>query len=138
MSKFERLNDSNEDKSVQNADLLLKGLQYATSINNTFTLITGMSTDMGKTMTKSSVLSLCHLVELLKAIQMTYHKKKEPFIFTIQNIIQALCNKLLSFVMAAKKRLMSDKKYSEKRLDILSGIVLVANALSGPSKNRIN
>ena len=29
---------------------------------------------------------------------------------------------------------MSDKKYSEKRLDILSGIVLAANALNGPSK----
>ena len=28
---------------------------------------------------------------------------------------------------------MSDKRYNEKRLDILSGLVLAANALNGPS-----
>lgn len=32
-----------------------------------------------------------------------------------------------------KKRVISDKKYSEQRLDVLSSLVLAENALSGPS-----
>lgn len=32
-----------------------------------------------------------------------------------------------------QKRVISDKKYSEQRLDVLSSLVLVENALSGPS-----
>ncbi|MEQ2198854.1 hypothetical protein XENOCAPTIV_019594, partial [Xenoophorus captivus] len=31
------------------------------------------------------------------------------------------------------KRVISDKKYSEQRLDVLSSLVLAENALSGPS-----
>lgn len=31
-----------------------------------------------------------------------------------------------------QKRVLSDKKYNEKRLDILSGLVLAGNALNGP------
>ena len=33
-----------------------------------------------------------------------------------------------------QKRIISDKKYSEKRLDALSALVLVENALNGPCK----
>jgi hypothetical protein len=32
-----------------------------------------------------------------------------------------------------QKRIVSDKKYTEKRLDILSGLILAGNALNGPS-----
>lgn len=32
-----------------------------------------------------------------------------------------------------KKRVISDKKYSEQRLDVLSSLVLAENALNGPS-----
>lgn len=32
-----------------------------------------------------------------------------------------------------QKRVISDKKYSEQRLDVLSSLVLAENALSGPS-----
>lgn len=34
---------------------------------------------------------------------------------------------------SVKKRVISDKKYSEQRLDVLSSLVLAENALSGPS-----
>lgn len=34
---------------------------------------------------------------------------------------------------SVKKRAISDKKYSEQRLDVLSSLVLAENALSGPS-----
>lgn len=36
-------------------------------------------------------------------------------------------------VLSLKKRVISDRKYSEQRLDVLSSLVLAENALSGPS-----
>ena len=42
---------------------------------------------------------------------------------------------MLSFFSTPQqKRIISDKKYSEKRLDALSALVLVENALNGPCK----
>lgn len=39
----------------------------------------------------------------------------------------------LSCWYSLKKRVISEKKYSEQRLDVLSSLVLAENALSGPS-----
>ncbi len=35
-------------------------------------------------------------------------------------------------VPPAQKRIVSDKKYSERRLDVLAALVLTENALNGP------
>lgn len=40
---------------------------------------------------------------------------------------------ILYAFFSLKKRVISDKKYSEQRLDVLSSLVLAENALSGPS-----
>lgn len=40
---------------------------------------------------------------------------------------------LIYIVSSVKKRVISDKKYSEQRLDVLSSLVLAENALNGPS-----
>lgn len=89
-------------------------------------------------MSKSNVLELCRLLELLKSIQKAYYEKKEILTIAKQHILQLTQRILLSFIQNAKKRIVSDKKYSEKRLDILSGLVLAANALNGPpSKERL-
>lgn len=41
--------------------------------------------------------------------------------------------KLIIFCLIFKKRVISDKKYSEQRLDVLSALVLAENTLNGPS-----
>lgn len=41
--------------------------------------------------------------------------------------------KLIIFCFTFKKRVISDKKYSEQRLDVLSALVLAENTLNGPS-----
>lgn len=102
LSKMDALNDVNAEKSFKNADLLLKGVDYANEIHNLYTVLTNTSANMSKIMTKSSVLSLCHLIELLKAIQMQYHKKKEFMAFAIQFILQELSLKLLNIIQAAR------------------------------------
>jgi WASH complex subunit 7 len=113
MSKMETLCDADEEKSTKSADTLLKGLSYAQGIYNSFTILINMSANLEKVVTKSSLLSLCHLIELLKAIQITYHKKKEFIAFALQNITQALTNRLLSFVMAAKVIIQFKLKFTE-------------------------
>lgn len=37
------------------------------------------------------------------------------------------------FLTSWQKRVISDKKYSEQRLDVLSALVLAENTLNGPS-----
>jgi hypothetical protein len=41
--------------------------------------------------------------------------------------------KLMVSSFIFKKRVISDKKYSEQRLDVLSALVLAENTLNGPS-----
>lgn len=86
-------------------------------------------------------------------INKTYYEKMEFIVISKQYILQATNRKLLAYIQAAKvtfiescnrwtqlfiltslnkKRIVSDKKYSEKRLDILSGLMLAGNALNGP------
>ena len=89
-------------------------------------------------MTKSNVIDLCRLIELLKSIQKAYYEKKEFLTLSKQYVLQLTQRVLLSFIQNAKKRVVSDKKYSEKRLDILSGLVLAGNSLNGPpTKERL-
>ena len=104
MSKMDALNDLNFDKALKNADLLLQGAKYANEIANLYTVLTNMSANMSKVMTKSSVLSLCHLVELLKAIQMTYHKKKDFLVVNLQLILQELVTRILTHIQSARVR----------------------------------
>jgi WASH complex subunit 7 len=99
---MDSLNDMNVEKSLTNASTLLKGYEYANEISNTFTTLTNMSANHGKVMSKSNVLALCHLIELLKAIEMTYHKKKDFLIFAVQYIVQDSLNRLLLIIQAAR------------------------------------
>lgn len=50
--------------------------------------------------------------------------------FVIASEVKLLCP-VFSFIF--KKRVISDKKYSEQRLDVLSALVLAENTLNGPS-----
>jgi len=38
----------------------------------------------------------------------------------------------LACIDTAKKRIAADRKYTDKRLDVLAALVLVQNALNGP------
>ena len=107
---MDALNEINVEKAFKNADLLLQGARFANEITNLYTVLTNMSANMSKVMTKSSVLSLCHLIELLKAIQMTYHKKKDILVFNVQLILQELVTRLLNYVQAARVRVVDKIK----------------------------
>uniref|UniRef100_A0A8C3LKV3 WASH complex subunit 4 n=1 Tax=Chrysolophus pictus TaxID=9089 RepID=A0A8C3LKV3_CHRPC len=52
---------------------------------------------------------------------------------SVTHISQHLQYQALHSISVAKKRVISDKKYSEQRLDVLSALVLAENTLNGPS-----
>ncbi|KAI4825620.1 hypothetical protein KUCAC02_021300 [Chaenocephalus aceratus] len=92
-------------------NVFVQGILYAYSIGTIIKTTMNMYMSMQRPMTKTSVKALCRLVELLKQLQ----------------------SQALNSIGNAKKRVISDKKYSEQRLDVLSSLVMAENALSGPS-----
>ncbi|CAH1784090.1 unnamed protein product, partial [Owenia fusiformis] len=112
--------------------LFIQGMLYACTISHNVRTTMNMHFSMQKPMTKSSVLALCKLIELLKAIEMTFHRRSMLVAESVNHILQHLSFIALTIIQAAKKRVISDKKYSERRLDVLSALVLAETTLNGP------
>ncbi|XP_071809991.1 WASH complex subunit 4-like [Asterias amurensis] len=112
-------------------NLFIHGLLFAFNISNLVRTVMNLHAHMNKPMTKTAVLALCRLIEMLKSIEHTFHRRTMLVAESITHIIQHLQFTALALVNGAKKRIISDKKYSEKRLDALSALVLVENALNG-------
>ncbi|XP_021927247.1 WASH complex subunit 4 isoform X2 [Zootermopsis nevadensis] len=116
----------------QRCDLFLQGVQYACEISHLLKTVTNLHVTLAKPMTKTSVLALCKLVELLKGIQHMYLHHNMTIAKSINHVVQHLAFQALSIIVSAKKGVVQDKRYSEKHLDILSSLVLAEKVLYGP------
>ncbi|XP_067685139.1 WASH complex subunit 4-like isoform X2 [Haliotis asinina] len=114
------------------AVLFIQGLLYAYNLSHLVRTVMNLHVSLQKPMTKTAVLSLCRLVELLKAIEHTFHRRTMLIAESMNHVIQHLSFLALSAIGTAKKRITSDKRYSERRLDVLSALVLAESALNGP------
>lgn len=119
-----------EDFTVRR-QLFLQGLLLAFSIRHLTMTIMNLHLSLQKPMTKTSVLALCHLIELLKAIENMFHRWTLPIINSISHSVQYLSMSILDAIGTAKKRLGSEKKFNDKKLDILSALVLAENCIYG-------
>uniref|UniRef100_A0A8D0GHR3 WASH complex subunit 4 n=1 Tax=Sphenodon punctatus TaxID=8508 RepID=A0A8D0GHR3_SPHPU len=114
-------------------DVCKKGFLYAYSLSTIIKTTMNLYMSMQKPMTKTSVKALCRLTELLKAIEHTFYRRSMIVADSVTQITQHLQHQALNSISVAKKRVISDKKYSEQRLDVLSALVLAENTLNGPS-----
>nr|XP_055047573.1 WASH complex subunit 4 [Misgurnus anguillicaudatus] len=114
-------------------NVFVQGILYAYSISTIIKTTMNMYMSMQRPMTKTSVKALCRLVELLKAVEHTFHRRSMVVADSVSHITQHLQSQALTSISIAKKRVISDKKYSEQRLDVLSALVLAENTLNGPS-----
>lgn len=114
-------------------NIFIQGLLYAYSISTIIKTSMNMYLSLQRPLTKTSVRALCLLVEILKAVQHTFHRRSLVVADSVSHISQQLQSQALVAIGNAKRRVVSDKKYSEQRLDVLSALVLAENALSGPS-----
>uniref|UniRef100_A0A8C9V9W1 WASH complex subunit 4 n=1 Tax=Scleropages formosus TaxID=113540 RepID=A0A8C9V9W1_SCLFO len=132
MSKEQKSDKFSEDLSSR-CNIFVQGILYAYGISTIIKTTMNLYMSMQKPMTKASVKSLCRLVELLKSIEHTFHRRSAVVADSVAHITHQLQSQALAAIATAKKRVISDKKYSEQRLDVLSALVLAENALNGPS-----
>ncbi|MGH0115685.1 UNVERIFIED_CONTAM: hypothetical protein FKN15_038008 [Acipenser sinensis] len=132
LAKEKRADKFAEDLSNR-CTIFIQGILYAYSISTIIKTTMNLYMSMQKPMTKTSVKALCRLVELLKAVEHTFHRRAMVVADSVSHITQHLQYQALNSIATAKKRVISDKKYSEQRLDVLSALVLAENALNGPS-----
>uniref|UniRef100_A0A673N550 WASH complex subunit 4 n=1 Tax=Sinocyclocheilus rhinocerous TaxID=307959 RepID=A0A673N550_9TELE len=132
LSKEPKPDKLSEDLSNR-CNIFVQGILYAYSISTIVKTTMNMYMSMQRPMTKTSVKALCRLVELLKAVEHTFHRRSLVVADSVSHITQQLQSQALASISTAKKRVISDKKYSEQRLDVLSALVLAENTLNGPS-----
>uniref|UniRef100_A0A8C1J4C7 WASH complex subunit 4 n=1 Tax=Cyprinus carpio TaxID=7962 RepID=A0A8C1J4C7_CYPCA len=132
LSKEPKPDKLSEDLSNR-CNIFVQGVLYAYSISTIIKTTMNMYMSMQRPMTKTSVKALCRLVELLKAVEHTFHRRSLVVADSVSHITQQLQSQALASISTAKKRVISDKKYSEQRLDVLSALVLAENTLNGPS-----
>lgn len=132
LSKEQRMDTFAEDLTNR-CNVFIQGFLYAYSISTIIKTTMNLYMSMQKPMTKTAVKALCRLIELLKAIEHMFYRRSMVVADSVSHITQHLQHQALSSISVAKKRVISDKKYSEQRLDVLSALVLAENTLNGPS-----
>lgn len=82
--------------------ILFQGVQYACEISHLLKTVTNLHVTLAKPMTKTSVLALCKLVELLKGIQHMYLHHNMTIAKSINHVVQHLAFQALSIIVSAK------------------------------------
>ncbi|XP_057296069.1 WASH complex subunit 4-like isoform X2 [Hydractinia symbiolongicarpus] len=126
-TKSVSLGDSLNKKAV----LFIQGVKYAFNISHMIRTIMNLHVALSKPMTKSAVLAFCRLIELLKAIECTFHRRSMYVAESINHIIQHLSFKAMVIVDTAKKRISQDKKFTDLSLDVLAALGLLQYTLNG-------
>lgn len=82
--------------------IVFKGLLHAFSIRHLVTTVMNLHISLQKSMTKTSALALCRLVELLKAVECTFHRRSTLLAETFNLVVQNLTQKAFGIVNTAK------------------------------------
>ncbi|CAG0882697.1 unnamed protein product [Darwinula stevensoni] len=84
-------------------------------------------------MTKMSVLALCHVIELIKTIEGTYHRHAVLLARSVHHLVQHLQHLALTMISSAKKRKSGEKKqFSSQQLDVISALQLNEDVVNRP------
>ena len=75
---------------------------YAYNINHLVRTYMNLHVALSKPMTKTAVLALCKLVELLKAIEHTFHRRSMLIAESVNHIVQYLSFMALASIATAK------------------------------------
>ncbi|XP_045101605.1 WASH complex subunit 4-like [Portunus trituberculatus] len=120
---------NNQDLN-QRASLLLQGLIIAHTVKYNMETVLNLHSVLSRPMGKACALSVCSLVESLKAIEHTYHRHSSLLADSLPHVIQYLTYQVLSIISTVKNR-VSNSRLDAQRLDILMALNLVEHMLSG-------
>lgn len=124
------------DDLKQRCVVLLGGARLAGKIKRAVRLVMNVHAALGKPMTRSIVLYLCGLTELLSAVARAYRTHGFQLAESAYHVAEFLAHSALVAVARATKRLSADKGCTRRHLDALSALLLAQTALSGPSTSR--
>lgn len=128
LSKSVPLNESFNRRAI----LFIEGVKYAYNISHMVRTIMNLHAAVSKPMTKTAVLAFCRLIELVKSIEYTFHRRSLDVADNINHIIQHLSFKAMIMVETARKRVNQDNtKSMDKSKDILAALGLLERSLNG-------
>ncbi|CAG2103931.1 unnamed protein product [Medioppia subpectinata] len=127
------LNTNLIDILAKQQKVIEEGLENAKMISSLVKNCISLHLQNGRPMAKHDLLAICKAICVLKGIQLAFHRKKGVLIPIIGHLAQYNCCVVLKMLSNTKTKIMTDvKKYSEKKLDLLSAVILASNCLNGP------
>ncbi|KAK9889027.1 hypothetical protein WA026_004312 [Henosepilachna vigintioctopunctata] len=123
-----------EVKKIQEAsNILIEAITLVKKINEIVKWMLRIHIDHNIPISKSTLLALCRLIEILKSFQLTYDKNLLTLIYIIMLISQHLTYKTLSMIHIVRKNLVQDKSYKQRELDVLSALSVCEQSINGPN-----
>lgn len=124
------------DRVSRLCQVILQGVLYAYNVSHFLKTFTSLHGELGVPMKASQVKAMFRMMELLKAIEQTFHRRSMWVASTIQHIVQHYTYQSIYLVNECQKlfntRGDADKRYTAKSLDVTAALELLKNALDGP------
>ncbi len=119
--------------------LLVHGLNYSKQMKTLLLTVSNLHMSANKPMYKTSALSFCTLVELIKCVRSVYTRHHAAIFKTINNLVQYMQHQCLVILNNNKRNVAnSDKRFEEIRVDAMSSLVIAENCLGGlPTRPRL-
>ena len=124
------------DHLTRVSDLLVQGLSVAFNVKENVTTLLNLHSKLSVPLTKSSVINICKMTEILKAIEHTFNRHSLYVVGVLPHICQHLVFSILTVIIKTKKNVVSDKYYTQTKLDTLSALAMAENAVSGACTKR--
>jgi len=122
------------------AKLMLNGILLATQIRNLVTVTTFLHLELEKPFLKANVRSVAICIELLKAIEGTYHRRTKMIAENISHMLSQSMYVVKSIFHPIKLKLESpnsSNKFDATKQDVLAAVNLALMNLSGvPTESR--
>jgi len=110
--------------------LLTEGVRLANKLSELYRIYVNLHLKLRKAIPSPHVPLLMKCVELLKAIQSTFHRRSGIIGETLPFMVLQVGNYLQNQILPIKARLQADKKFSVSKLDSLAALTLALSVLN--------
>uniref|UniRef100_H2ZAQ0 WASH complex subunit 4 n=1 Tax=Ciona savignyi TaxID=51511 RepID=H2ZAQ0_CIOSA len=116
----------------------IEGYRLICSLRHTVETMLNLHLVTNKPMTVNEVACLCRMITMCKAVADSFFQHSMHVSQSGSRIVQNEQFQVLTLLQAAKKRVVSDRKYSDRRLDILSSLMVCETCVNGaPTTQRM-
>eukprot|EP00005_Dracoamoeba_jomungandri_P006864 CAMPEP_0174266912 /NCGR_PEP_ID=MMETSP0439-20130205/31901_1 /TAXON_ID=0 /ORGANISM="Stereomyxa ramosa, Strain Chinc5" /LENGTH=1083 /DNA_ID=CAMNT_0015354161 /DNA_START=59 /DNA_END=3310 /DNA_ORIENTATION=+ len=111
--------------------LLSQGPELASNISNMIREMLYLHLYMQTPLRKEHIEPLFQCIEMIKAIQITFHRRSSMIAQSINFMLSQQAFRLQNILYPLKKRLEGNQKYSDAKLDVLAAVTLSLQMISG-------